>query len=128
MSDQSIIDESRRLQKEGTEGLLFVKDGDSAAAMEKAAKVIDVEYLTSINIHCPLEPMNALALEKDGMWHIYTGNQFFTRTTIIGSVWPVPIRKISRSISTSSAAASDAAWNRTWWYRRSPRPKPSASR
>ena len=30
--------------------------------------------------------MNALALEKDGMWHIYTGNQFFTRTTIIGSV------------------------------------------
>ena len=86
VSDQSIIDELRRLQKEGTEGLLFVKDGDSAAAMQKAAKVIDVEYLTSINIHCPLEPMNALALEKDGMWHIYTGNQFFTRTTIIGSV------------------------------------------
>ena len=86
VSDQSIIDESRRLQKEGKEGFLFVKDGDSAAAMQKAAKVIDVEYLTSINIHCPLEPMNALALEKDGMWHIYTGNQFFTRTTIIGSV------------------------------------------
>ena len=83
VSDQSIIDESRRLQKDGTEGLLFVKDGDSAAAHAKAAKVIDVEYLTSINIHCPLEPMNALALEKDGVWHIYTGNQFFTRTTII---------------------------------------------
>jgi isoquinoline 1-oxidoreductase len=86
VSDQSIIDESRRLQKEGKEGFLFVKDGDSAAALEKAAKVIDVEYLTSINIHAPLEPMNALALEKDGVWHIYTGNQFFTRSTIIGSV------------------------------------------
>src|SRR5580698_4010569 len=70
VSDQSIIDESRRLQKEGTEGFLFVKDGDSAAAMDKAAKVIEGEYLTKINIHCPLEPMNALALEKDGVWHI----------------------------------------------------------
>jgi isoquinoline 1-oxidoreductase subunit beta len=86
VSDQSIIDESRRLQKEGKEGFLFVKDGDSAAAMEKAAKVIDVEYLTSLNIHAPLEPMNALAFEKDGVWHVHTGNQFFTRTTIIGSV------------------------------------------
>jgi isoquinoline 1-oxidoreductase subunit beta len=86
VSDQSIIDESRRLQKEGKEGFLFVKDGDSAAAMEKAAKVIDVEYLTSLNIHAPLEPMNALAFEKDGVWHVHTGNQFFTRSTIIGSV------------------------------------------
>ena len=85
VSDQSIIDESRRLQKEGTEGLFFVKDGDSAAAMETAAKVIEAEYLTSINIHAPMEPMNALALEKDGVWHIYIGNQFNTRTTAIAA-------------------------------------------
>ncbi len=85
VSDQSIIEESRRLQKEGTEGLFFVKDGDSAAAMEKAAKVIEAEYLTSINIHAPMEPMNALALEQDGTWHIYTGNQFSTRTTGIAA-------------------------------------------
>ena len=86
VSDQSIIDESRRLQKEGKEGFLFVRDGNSAGAMEKAAKVIDVEYLTSLNIHAPMEPMNALAFQKDGAWHVHTGNQFFTRTTIIGSV------------------------------------------
>src|SRR5215472_7337834 len=85
VSDQSIIDESRRLQKEGTEGFLFVKDGDSAAAMDKAAKTIEGEYLTSINIHCPLEPMNALAMEENGTWHVYTGNQFFTRTTLIAA-------------------------------------------
>jgi isoquinoline 1-oxidoreductase subunit beta len=85
VSDQSIIDESRRLQKEGTEGLLFVKDGDSAAALEKAAKVIEAEYLTSLNIHAPMEPMNALALEQNGIWHIYTGNQFNTRTTAIAA-------------------------------------------
>ena len=85
VSDQTIIDESRRLQKDGTEGFLFVRDGDSAAAMEKAAKVIEGEYLTSINIHAPMEPMNALAFEKDGIWHIYTGNQFATRTTAIAA-------------------------------------------
>jgi isoquinoline 1-oxidoreductase beta subunit len=85
VSDQSIIDESRRLQKEGTEGFLFVKDGDSAAAMAKAAKVIEGEYLTSLNIHAPLEPMNALAMEENGVWHIYTGNQFNTRTTLIAA-------------------------------------------
>jgi isoquinoline 1-oxidoreductase subunit beta len=85
VSNQSIIDESRRLQKEGTEGLLYVKDGDSAAAMEKAAKVIEAEYLTTLNIHAPMEPMNALAFEKDGIWHIHTGNQFNTRTTAIAA-------------------------------------------
>jgi isoquinoline 1-oxidoreductase subunit beta len=85
VSDQSIIDESRRLQKEGAEGFLFVKDGDSAAAMAKAAKVIEGEYLTSLNIHAPLEPMNALAMEENGVWHIYTGNQFNTRTTLIAA-------------------------------------------
>jgi len=85
VSNQSIIDESRRLQKEGTEGLLFVKDGDSAAAMEKAAKVIEAEYLTTLNIHAPMEPMNALAFEEGGTWHIHTGNQFNTRTTAIAA-------------------------------------------
>ena len=85
VSNQSIIDESRRLQKDGSEGLLYVKDGDSAAAMEKAAKVIEAEYLTTLNIHAPMEPMNTLALEQDGVWHIHTGNQFNTRTTAIAA-------------------------------------------
>ena len=48
-------------------------------------KAIEAEYLTSINIHSPMEPMNALALEKDGICHIYTGNQFNTRTTAIAA-------------------------------------------
>ena len=53
--------------------------------MQKAAKVIEAEYLTTLNIQAPMEPMNALALEKDGIWHIYTGNQFNTRTTAIAA-------------------------------------------
>ena len=35
VSDQTIIDESRRLQKDGTEGFLFVKDGDFRGAQWK---------------------------------------------------------------------------------------------
>ena len=80
VSDQTLIDEAKRLQKTEGSGQLFVKKGDEAAAIAGAAKVLEAEYLTSINIHAPLEPMNALAYEKDGVWHIHTGNQFASRT------------------------------------------------
>jgi len=80
VSDATLIDEAKRLQQAGDSGQLFVKKGDSAAAISGAAKVLEAEYLTSINIHAPLEPMNALAYEKDGVWHIHTGNQFASRS------------------------------------------------
>jgi isoquinoline 1-oxidoreductase subunit beta len=81
VSTASIIAEAQRLQKEGTTGIMFVKNGDSAAALGSAAKVLEAEYITNIAIHAPLEPMNATVEEKAGVWHIYTGNQFATRTT-----------------------------------------------
>lgn len=84
-NDASILAESRRMQQNPDEGILFVKDGDSAGALATSAKVIEAEFTTSINIHAPMEPMNALAQEKDGVWHVYTGNQFNTRTTAIAA-------------------------------------------
>src|SRR5882672_1668606 len=80
VSDQTLIDEAKRLQQSDSSGQLFVKKGDHNAAISGAAKVLEAEYFTSINIHAPLEPMNALAYEKDGVWHIHTGNQFASRT------------------------------------------------
>ncbi len=80
VSDQTLIDEAKKLQKSDTSGQLFVSKGDPAPAIAGAAKVLEAEYLTSINIHAPLEPMNATAYEKDGIWHVHTGNQFATRT------------------------------------------------
>ena len=80
VSSDTILAESRRLQKDGSTGLLWVKDGDAAGAMAKAAKVLDAEYTTSINIHAPMEPMNALAWKEGDMWHIWSGNQFPTRS------------------------------------------------
>ena len=73
------------MQREGTDVIVFGKDGDSAASLAGAAKVLEAEYTTSLNIHAPMEPMNALAEPRDGMWHIYTGNQFNTRTTAIAA-------------------------------------------
>jgi isoquinoline 1-oxidoreductase len=80
VSDQTLIGEAKRLQMLEGSGQFFVKQGDVASAISGAAKVMEAEYLTSINVHAPLEPMNALAQEKDGVWHIYTGNQFASRT------------------------------------------------
>lgn len=80
ISDKTLIDEAKRLQTAEGSGQLFVKKGDHASAIAGATKVMEAEYTTSINIHAPLEPMNALAQEKDGVWHIYTGNQFASRT------------------------------------------------
>jgi isoquinoline 1-oxidoreductase len=79
-SDQTIIDEAKKLQADGSAGQLFVASGDPAQAIAGAAKTLEAEYLTSINIHCPLEPMNATAYEQGGVWHVHTGNQFATRT------------------------------------------------
>src|SRR4029079_10772346 len=84
-SDQTLIDEAKRLQASDSSGHLFVSQGDPAAAIAGAAKTVEAEYLTSINIHAPLEPMNALAYEQGGVWHVHTGNQFATRTGAIAA-------------------------------------------
>src|SRR6185369_2951180 len=80
VSDQTLIDEAKKLQADPASGQLFVSSGDPAQAIAGAAKTFEAEYTTSINIHAPLEPMNALAYEQGGVWHIHTGNQFATRT------------------------------------------------
>ena len=46
---------------------------------------MEAEYTTSINIHAPLEPMNATAELKGDIWHIYSGNQFATRSGAIAA-------------------------------------------
>jgi isoquinoline 1-oxidoreductase len=84
VSSESILAEAKRLQAlDG--GELYVKEGDAAGVIAKAAKVVEAEYTTSINIHCPMEPMNATAEFKDGILHLYSGNQFMTRSTAIAA-------------------------------------------
>jgi isoquinoline 1-oxidoreductase len=80
VSDKTLIDEAKKLQQGEGSGQLFVKKGDHNAAISSAAKVLEAEYFTSIDIHAPMEPMNALAYEQGGVWHVHTGNQFASRT------------------------------------------------
>ncbi|HEY0910991.1 MAG TPA: molybdopterin cofactor-binding domain-containing protein, partial [Bradyrhizobium sp.] len=85
LSSESLFAEAKRLQALDDSGQFFVKDGDTAAAFGTAAKVMEAEYTTSINIHAPLEPMNATAQLQGDIWHIYSGNQFATRSGAIAA-------------------------------------------
>ena len=85
LSSESLLTEAKRLQALDDSGLFFVKDGDTAAAFGTAAKLMEAEYTTNINIHAPMEPMNATAELKGDIWHIYSGNQFATRSGAIAA-------------------------------------------
>ena len=85
LSSESLLTEAKRLQGLDNSGLFFVKNGDTAAALGTAAKVMEAEYTTNINIHAPMEPMNATAQQQGDIWHIYSGNQFATRSGAIAA-------------------------------------------
>jgi isoquinoline 1-oxidoreductase subunit beta len=85
LSSESLYAEAKRLQGLDDSGQYFVKDGDPAAALSSAAKVLEAEYTTNINIHAPMEPMNATAEFKGDILHIYSGNQFATRSGAIAA-------------------------------------------
>ena len=85
LSSESLLAEAKRLQGLDDSGLFFVKDGDTAAAFGTAAKVLEAEYTTSINVHAPMEPMTAVAEQQGDIWHLYTGNQFPTRSGAIAA-------------------------------------------
>src|SRR6266699_4871745 len=85
LSSESLLTEAKRLQALDDSGQFFVKEGDTAAAFGSAAKVMEAEYTTNINIHAPMEPMNATAQLQGDIWHIYSGNQFATRSGAIAA-------------------------------------------
>ncbi len=41
-----------------------------------AKSTLDATYTTATALHFQMEPLNALALQKDGKWEIHTGNQW----------------------------------------------------
>jgi isoquinoline 1-oxidoreductase beta subunit len=84
-SSESLLTEAKRLQGLSDSGQFFVKDGDPNAAFGTAAKVLEAEYTTNINIHAPMEPMNATAEFKGDILHMYSGNQFATRSGAIAA-------------------------------------------
>jgi isoquinoline 1-oxidoreductase beta subunit len=56
--------------------LLDTGGGDIEAALSGAKSRIAATYTTASALHFQLEPVNALAFEKDGVFEIHTGNQW----------------------------------------------------
>src|SRR4029453_6842769 len=57
-------------------GSLLVDDQGLGAAFLTASSMLGRTYNTSSALHAQLEPVNALAFEKDGIFEIHTGNQW----------------------------------------------------
>jgi len=57
-------------------GSLLVDDPGVEAAFAVAKSSLERTYTTSSALHFQLEPVNALAFEKDGIFEIHTGNQW----------------------------------------------------
>lgn len=76
IDEQAILDRGRQLIDNGDTGVLVVDDGDVDTAFAEADSTLEAEYITHSALHFQMEPVNALALEKDGTWEIHTGNQW----------------------------------------------------
>jgi len=76
VSEQDIQAHATKLINDPALGSLVVADDGVAAAFSAAKRTIEHSYSTATVLHFQLEPVNALALEEKGIWHIHTGNQW----------------------------------------------------
>lgn len=76
VSEKDLLDHAAKLIADPGAGALVVEDAGVDAAFAKAATVLEQTYTTASVLHFQLEPVNALAFEKDGLWEIHTGNQW----------------------------------------------------
>ncbi len=75
VTEALILDRGRALIADPATGAELLAD-DTAAAFAQAASVVENSYTTSTVLHFQLEPVNALAIEVDGVMEIHTGNQW----------------------------------------------------
>ncbi len=76
VSESDLQDRARQLIA-GDSGSLVVADPGVEEAYASADRVVEREYTTSTVLHFQLEPVNALALQRqDGIWELHTGNQW----------------------------------------------------
>ncbi len=77
VSEKTLQDHAASLIAKADVGaLLDTKTGDTAPAFKAAKSVLEQTYTAATVLHFQLEPLNALAFEKDGVMEIHTGNQW----------------------------------------------------
>ena len=91
VSEQDIQQRAAELIADPKGGSLFVDDPGVDAALASAKRKIERTYTTATVMHFALEPVNALAFEKDGVIEIHTGNQWQS------SILPVLAKALRRS-------------------------------
>ena len=78
VSERDLQQRSEELIADPNGGSLVVDDPGVDAALASAKLKIERTYTVSTVMHFALEPVNALALEKNGVFEIHTGNQWQT--------------------------------------------------
>ena len=76
VSEKNLLDHGAKLIDDPKAGSLVVEDEGVDQAFASAKSTLERSYTTSTVLHFQLEPVNALAFEKDGVWEIHTGNQW----------------------------------------------------
>jgi CO/xanthine dehydrogenase Mo-binding subunit len=76
VSEQDILDYGIKQISEPSGGALLVNDPGIDAAFRAAGSRLERTYTTGSVLHAQLEPVNALAFEKDGRFEIHTGSQW----------------------------------------------------
>ncbi len=80
VSEADLQARSHALIADPAGGAKIVEDAGVDAAFAGAKHVIEATYTTSTVLHFQMEPVNALAFEKDGVFEIHTGNQWQSLT------------------------------------------------
>ncbi|SFN57710.1 xanthine dehydrogenase family protein molybdopterin-binding subunit [Dokdonella immobilis] len=78
ISEKDILDHGAELIADASTGAMVFNDEGVDAAFASADSTLEQTYTTASVLHFALEPINALAFEKDGIWEIHTGNQWQT--------------------------------------------------
>ncbi|MCK7544861.1 molybdopterin-dependent oxidoreductase [Marinobacter bryozoorum] len=76
VSEQDILDHGVELIETPDKGSIMFPDEGVDDAFDGAGDVFQQDYITHTVLHFQMEPVNALAYEKDGTWEIHTGNQW----------------------------------------------------
>ncbi|MBN3761429.1 molybdopterin cofactor-binding domain-containing protein [Burkholderia sp. Ac-20365] len=76
VSEKDLFDHAAALIADSSQGaLLDTGGGDVDGGLKNARRTLEGEYTTTGVLHFQLEPVNAVAFEKDGVFEIHTGNQ-----------------------------------------------------
>jgi len=76
VSEQDVLNHGAKQIADPQRGTLLVDDPGLATAFQSATSTVERTYTTGSVLHGQLEPVNALAFEKNGMFEIHAGTQW----------------------------------------------------